>query len=84
MLKKDKQAIYEWVAGLSDEKLKDAYFESMDKTLGSQAEEMYNRGYEIEDVRERAKLEKYLSEEYNLLEKLCYKRQINFDDVFKK
>ena len=84
MIKKDKQAIYEWVAGLSDEKLKDAYLESMDKTLGSQAEEMYNRGYELEDVRERAKLEKYLSEECHLLEELCYKRQINFDDVFKK
>ncbi len=84
MLKKDKQAIYEWAAGLSDEKLKEECLKLIDDTLGSQAEEMYNRGYPLEDVQERVKLEIYFSEKCDLLEYLCFMRQINLDDVFKK
>ena len=76
MLKKDKQAIYEWVAGLSDEKLKDAYFESMDKTLGSQAEEMYERGYDIVDIKEREKYERWLCRQSDMLEFICDERGI--------
>lgn len=84
MLKKDKQAIYEWAAGLNDEQLKKEWWDTISKTLGSQAEEMYERGYDIEDIREQQKIEKYYSEESELLENLCKKRGITVWEEFAK
>ena len=48
----------------------------MFKTLGSQAEEMYERGYDIADILEREKYERWLSRQSNMLEDLCRQRNI--------
>lgn len=46
------------------------------KTLGSQAEEMYERGYDEADIREREKYERWLSRQSDMLEAICCERGI--------
>ena len=46
------------------------------KTLGSQAEEMYERGYDEADIREREKYERWLSKQSDMLEDICQERGI--------
>ena len=76
MLKKDKDAIYKWAAGLSDEQLKKEYYDGVYDCLGSEAEEMYERGYEIIDILEREKIERYMQEKSHIIEQLCEQRGI--------
>ena len=45
-------------------------------SLGSQTEEMYERGYDIVDILEREKYEKWLSRQSNMLEMICSERGI--------
>mgnify|MGYP001069688942 CR=1 FL=1 len=54
----------------------DAYYDAVYDCLGSETEEMYERGYDLIDVAEQEKCEKYLSEKANLLERLCMERGI--------
>lgn len=61
---------------LTDEELKKEYYDAVFKTLGSQAEEMYERGYDISDILEREKYERWLSRQSNMLEDLCRQRNI--------
>jgi len=46
------------------------------RTLGSQTEEMYERGYDISDIIEREKYERWLSRQSDMLEDLCRERSI--------
>lgn len=48
----------------------------MFNTLGSQAEEMYERGYDIADIREREKYERWLLRQSDMLEAICSERGI--------
>lgn len=41
------------------------------------AEEMYERGYDIADILEREKYEKWLSRRSNMLEMICSERELN-------
>lgn len=61
---------------LTDEELKKEYYDAVFDTLGSQAEEMYERGYDIADIREREKHERWLSRQSDMLEELCRQRNI--------
>lgn len=61
---------------LTDEELKKEYYDAVFDTLGSQAEEMYERGYDIADILEREKYERWLSRQSNMLEELCRQRNI--------
>ncbi len=45
-------------------------------SLGSQTEEMYERGYDIADIREREKYERWLSRRSDMLEDICRERGI--------
>ena len=45
-------------------------------TLGSQAEEMYERGYDEADILEREKYERWLSRQSDMLEIICSERGI--------
>ena len=45
-------------------------------TLGSQTEEMYERGYDEADIREREKYERWLSRRSDMLEMICSKKGI--------
>ena len=44
--------------------------------LGSQCDEVYERGYPIEDIQERAKFERYLSRQEEMLSVICSERKI--------
>ena len=76
MTKSEKNNIIQWANDLTDEDLKEEYYRAAWDSLGSQAEEMYERGWDVGDIIEREKYEKWLSEKSDILEMLCYERGI--------
>ena len=76
MTKSERNRIIKWASTLTDEELEKEYYDAAFDTLGSQAEEMYERGWDMQDIIEREKYEKYLCQKADLLEDLCYKRGI--------
>ena len=76
MIKTERNAIIKWASTLSDEELEKEYYDAAFDTLGSQAEEMYERGWDMQDIIEREKYEKWLCQKADLLEQLCYERGI--------
>lgn len=76
MKKSEKNAIIKWSESVTDEELEKEYYDSVDKSLGSQAEQMYELGYDMVDIAEREKYEKYLSQRSDVLENLCKERGI--------
>lgn len=73
---KEKNALISHYNSLSDEELEKEYYDSVFDCLGSDVDEMYERGYCIEDILERESYEKYLSEKCDILEGLCLGRNI--------
>lgn len=61
---------------LTDEELKKEYYDTVFDSLGSQTEEMYERGYDIVDILEREKYERWLSRQSDMLENICWERGI--------
>lgn len=55
MNKREYIKLKKWTDTLTDEQLKKEYYDVMFDTLGSQAEEMYKRGHDEADIREREK-----------------------------
>ena len=47
MNKREYAKVKKWTNTLTDEELKKEYYDAVFKTLGSQAEEMYERGYDL-------------------------------------
>jgi hypothetical protein len=76
MRKSEKNALLKWAKTLTDEDLEKEYYNSVYDCLGSEAEEMYERGYDIRDIKEREQYEKYLGEKSDILEALCEERGI--------
>ena len=76
MTKSEKNKIIKWANTLTDEELEKEYYHAVMDTLGSEAEEMYERGYDMQDIIEREKYEDWLDQKCDLLERLCYDRGI--------
>ena len=76
MNKREYAKLKKWTDTLTDEQLKEEYYDAVFDTLGSQAEEMYERGYDIADIREREKYERWLSTQSDMLEMICSERGI--------
>ena len=76
MTKSEKNNIIKWANTLTDDELKAEYYDAAFDTLGSQAEEMYERGWDMQDIIEREKYEKWLGQRADILESLCYGRGI--------
>lgn len=76
MTKSEKNQIIKWTNTLTDQELENEYYSAVFDTLGSEAEEMYERGYDMADILEREKFEKWLGEKADLLEKCCEERGI--------
>ena len=76
MTKSEKNNIIKWASTLTDDELEKEYYDAAFDTLGSQAEEMYERGWDRQDIIEREKYEKWLCQRCDLLEQLCYERGI--------
>ena len=76
MTNKQRCEIINFANKLTDDELEKEYYNSVYNCLGSLCEDMYEMGYDIVDIVEREKHEKYLSERCNLLERICVKRGI--------
>lgn len=76
MNKREYAKLKKWIDTLTDEQLKKEYYDAVFDSLGSQAEEMYERGYDIADIREREKYERWLSRQSDMLEMICSERGI--------
>lgn len=76
MTRAEKRSIVEWASALTDEQLEDEYYKAVFDSLGSETEEMYERGYDMTDIREREQYEKYLAQKAGVLAELCEKRGI--------
>ena len=77
MTKKEKAAIIAWAATLTDTELKQEAINSVLDTLGSEAELMYDRGWDMRDVIEREMFECWLLEKADILVFLCDGRGID-------
>lgn len=77
MTKSERNKIIKWANSLTDEELEKEYNDAVIKTLVCESEEMYERGYDIQDIIECEKLEKYLCEEVDILQKICCERGID-------
>ena len=76
MTKSERNQIIKWANTLTDAQLEGEYYDAVFDCLGSQTEEMYERGYDIQDILEREEYEDWLCQRADLLEYLCYKRGI--------
>ncbi len=76
MTKAERNKIVKWAESATDEELEKEYYDSVSNSLGSQAEDMYELGYDLADIKEREQYEKFLCQKSSLLEELCCKRNI--------
>lgn len=76
MNKRELAKLKKWTNTLTDEQLKKEYYDALYDSLGSQTEEMYERGYDIADILEREKHEGWLSRRSAMLERICSERGI--------
>lgn len=81
MTKSERNQIIKRANTLTNEELEKEYYDAAFDTLGSQAEEMYERGWDMADVIEREKYEKWLGQRCDLLEMLCEERGIKLWEV---
>ena len=75
MNQRELKKLKKWTDTLTDEQLKKEYYDTVEQILGSQCEEMYERGY-ISDIIEREKYERELGRQSDMLEYLCAERNI--------
>lgn len=76
MTKTEKEKIIKQAKTLSNKELETQYYSLVDKSLGSQAEIMYNMGYDVSDIIEQQNYERFVREKIDLLEQLCVERGI--------
>lgn len=76
MKKSESNKIIKFASALSDEELEDKYYDLVYESLGSQTDIMYELGYDMVDIIERQKYEKFIREECDLIGELCEKRGI--------
>ena len=76
MTKSEKNSIIKWAKTLTDDELEKEYYRAFLDTLDSQVEAMYEQGWDMQDIIEREKYEKWLGQKADLLEMLCYERGI--------
>lgn len=77
MTKRERNVIIKYAETLTDEELEKEYYDSVYRSLGSICEDMYELGYDISDIAQREKYEKYLGQLSELLGALCEQRGIN-------
>lgn len=76
MTKSERKQIIKWANTLTDDELEEEYYRAVYNTLGSEAEEMYEHGWDMQDIIEREKFEKWLDQRADILEKICCERGI--------
>lgn len=76
MTRTEKAHFVKLANSLSDVELEKNYYESVLDCLGSEAEEMYERGYDMADILEQEKYERDLVVKADILEGICTERGI--------
>ena len=76
MTKKEKNEIIKWANSVSNEELETTYYSTVFESLGTKTDDMYDMGYDMADIFEQEKYEKFISQKADLLEMLCAKRGI--------
>lgn len=76
MTKKQKQAIYDKASSLNNNELETLYYDTVFNSLGSQVDIMIIQGYDIRDIQERQRHERYMAEKSEILESICLDRGI--------
>lgn len=64
------------LGAMSNDELTNAYYDSVLNCLGSICEDMYERGYDIVDIKEQEQLEREYVKYTDTLEKECMRRGI--------
>lgn len=77
MTKKERLAILEKIAYMNDEELEKQAMDKIFDCLGSQVDDMYELGYDMVDIIEREKYERYLCEVADIYGQVAEKRGIN-------
>ena len=76
MTRIEKVHFIKWARSLSDSELENEYYDAPYDCLGSEAEEMYERGWDMDDIIERDKYERDLGVKADILEAICVERGI--------
>lgn len=76
MTHREKEQIKKLARAMTDEELEAEYYKAVYDCLGSQTDRMYELGYDMSDIIERDKYEKYLCDEADVLEEICHERGI--------
>ena len=76
MTKSERSQIIKWASTKTNEELEKEYYDSVFDCLGSEVDEMYERGWDMQDIIEREKYEKYLGQKSDILMRLCEERGI--------
>lgn len=76
MTRTEKFHFIKWTRSLSDSELEKEYYDASYDCLGSEAEEMYERGWDMDDIIERDKYERDLGVKADILEAICVERGI--------
>ena len=76
MTRTEKDHFINWARTLSDSELEKEYYAALFDCLGSEAEEMYERGWDMDDILERDKYERDLGIKAGILEGICIERGI--------
>lgn len=76
MTKAERNQIIKWTNTLTNEELEKEYYRAVMDSLGSETEEMYELGWDMRDILEREKFEKWLCKKTSLLGKCCEERGI--------
>lgn len=84
MNKREYAKLKKWTDTLTDEELKKEYYDAVYQTLGSEVEEMYERGYDVADIREREQYERWLKRQSDMLEEICRERGIELWEEYAK
>lgn len=76
MTRTEKTHFVKWAKSLSDEELEKEFYDATFACLGSEAEEMYERGYDMAEILEREKYERDIVVKAGILEGICVERGI--------
>ena len=80
MTRKERTEVEIWASTLTNEELERQYYDlAYDSSLW-QSEQMLEAGYDLADILERKKFEKFMSEKCDLLGYLCEQRGIKLWD----
>lgn len=71
---KSKNKIINYCSTLNNDELLEEYYSAIYDTQGSLVDKMYDLGYDIPDILERERYERYKCERADIIESECFKR----------